>query len=172
MNKLVAHPAHILMLFLLTILRQYHEFTMSHLFILERLSSAASCEWVHLSFVLGKDCLPFHVLGLCRPLRFGLNQFLLLTSCLFQQFIYHTFSPPITQILTLLHMLTSWVCDIACKYIHIHSLQSFFLSSSLTSKQVSWPGTLMSGTVSTFNEVSYFLGNKNWLFEHVFLQNV
>jgi hypothetical protein len=31
-------------------------------------------------------------------------------------------------------------------YTHIHNLQSFFLFSFLTSKQVSWPRTLLSGT--------------------------
>jgi hypothetical protein len=55
----------------------------------------------------------------------------------------------ITQVLTHLCMLTSWVCDTTYKYIRIHKLQSFFLFFYLTFKQVSWPRTLMSGTVHT-----------------------
>ncbi len=84
---------------------------------------------------------PFMRVGAMSHPQFGLPQFLLSTRCLFQRFKYHTFNPPttITQVLTLLNMVTSWVCDLTQKYIHIHNLQSFFLFFHLTSKQVSWP---------------------------------
>ncbi len=72
-----------------------------------------------------------------------------IASCLFQWFIHHTFNPPttITQVLTLLYMLTLWVCNMTYKFTHIHNIQSFFLFSHLTSKQVSWPRTLISGII-------------------------
>jgi hypothetical protein len=83
---------------------------------------------------------PFLRVGAMSPPWFSMPLFLLSTSCLFQRFIHHTFNPhtTISQVLTLLYMVTSWVCDMTCKYIHIHNLQSFFLFSHLTSEQVSW----------------------------------
>jgi hypothetical protein len=53
-----------------------------------------------------------------------------------------------THVLTLIYKLTSWVCDTTYKFYTYTILQFFFLFFNLTSKQVSWPRTLMLGTRS------------------------
>jgi hypothetical protein len=65
-NRLVAHPVHNYYIPSTWKLWQYHDFTVSHPYILERLSSAAPPEWVHLSPVLGEDWLPLHA-WTCYP---------------------------------------------------------------------------------------------------------
>jgi hypothetical protein len=52
-NKLVAHPVHNYCILLTSKRQQYHEFTVSHPYLLEQLSPAASHECVHLSLILG-----------------------------------------------------------------------------------------------------------------------
>ncbi len=90
--------------------------------------------------------------GWCSPPRLGLPQFLLSTSCLFQQFIHHTFKSPYnyyTSLNTSTHVgIMGARHDI---HIYLHNLQSFFLFSFLTSKQVSWPWTLKLGTSIFFS---------------------
>jgi hypothetical protein len=129
----------------------YHIHTYSY--ILEQLCSPAPREWVHPCLVLGKDCLPFHIEGLCCPLPFpslvwplGLPQFLLSTTCLFQRFIHHTFKSPYNCYTSLNTSAHVEHYGHMTRYTSIHSLQSFFLFSFLTSKQVSWPWALMLGT--------------------------
>jgi hypothetical protein len=84
-------------------------------------------------------------LGLACP-SFCYQQ-LVCSNC---SYVTHS-SPPttITQVLTLLHMLGIMGTWHNMQY--ICRLQSFFLFSFSTSKQVSWPGTLMLGTASVLD---------------------
>ncbi len=123
--------------FRLTILRQYHEFTTSHSYRLERLTSAAPRDGAYL---------PFRMLGLCCPLGLACPSFCYeQVVCSNSSYITHSVPPTtITKMLTLLQ-LTSWMFAMTYKYMHIYNLWTFFLFSCLTSKQVTWPWTLMSG---------------------------
>jgi hypothetical protein len=56
---------------------------------------------------------------------------------------------PYNRVLTLSYKKTPWICDTTCKYLHVHNLKLFFSFFFLTSSQVSWSQTLMSGTVMT-----------------------
>ncbi len=76
-------------------------------------------------------------------------------------FIYHTLAPPpfttVIRVLTLLYKLTLQVRNMTCRHKYIHNLQLFFLFFYLTTRQVSWPQTLMSGisTDIVFQTVKY-----------------
>ncbi len=170
-NKQVSRTPSTLTLcsFWLTFSRQFTTYyCISHSYILEQLSSGAPREWVHLGLVLGKDCLPFRVVGLCCPPWLGLPQFLLSTSCLFLRFIHHTFKSPYnyyTSLKTSTHIgIMVARHDI---FTHIHDLQPFFLLFFLTYRQVSWPQTLMSGTVRCMLIFTYLLS-----FIHILLQEI
>ncbi len=138
-------------------LRRYYESTI-HSYILEQLSYAAPRNWVHLCLILGKDCSPFAWWGCAAPFSsqtwrgppwLGLPQFR------YQQVVcsdssYITHSSPPQPLHKFWHFYTCchYGCiTIYCIYTCIHIIQSFFLFSFLTSKQVSWPRTLMSGTL-------------------------
>jgi hypothetical protein len=95
----------------------------------------------------GKAVLPPFLPQLRVAPRLGLPQFLLSTTCLFQQSIHHTFKSPYNYY-TSLHTPTHvGHYGRMALYTYIHSLQSFFLFSFLTSKQVSRSRTLMLGTI-------------------------
>jgi hypothetical protein len=154
----------------LTISRQYYEFTISHSYILEQRSSAAPREWsISVSFWRKTASLSV-CWGYVAP-----SVWLALVSVINKLFVstvhtvHHTFNPSttITQILTLLYMLTSWVCDTTYKYIHIHNLQSFLLFSYLTCKQVSWPRTLMSGTLTMIKFTNIPPSKLQWVNQNI-----
>jgi hypothetical protein len=50
-----------------SILQATTQIVVLHSYILEQLVFAVPCECVHLCLAQGKDCLPFHVVGLCYP---------------------------------------------------------------------------------------------------------
>jgi hypothetical protein len=69
--------------------------------------------------------------------------------CLNGSYITRSTLTPYNRVLALSYKKTPWIRDTTCKYLHVHNLKLFFSFFFLTSSEVSWSQTLISGTVMT-----------------------